>query len=115
MLAAANLPAEGPGGIVAAQVDQHNQAAATQYESDLLDSVIAQRSSSFPDAYKLYRGKKPGLVLTKAPHKGLTNTQVRLKEIQYLTNNGVLLIWATQKIDEIITGLKLQLADGDSD
>ena len=100
---------------MAAQVHQHNQAAATQYESNLLDSVIAQRSSSFPDAYKLYRGKKPGLVLTKAPHKGLTNTQVRLKEIQYLTNNGVPPIWAEQRIEEIITGLKLQLADDESD
>ena len=115
VLAAANLPAEGPGGIVAAQVHQQNQAASIQYESNLLDSVVAQRSSSFPDAYRLYRGRKPGLVLTKAPHKGMTNTQVRLKEIEYLTNNGVLLVWATQKIDEIITGLKLQLADGDSD
>ena len=115
VLAAANLPAEGPGGMVAAQVHQQNQAAAIQYESSLLDRVIAQRSSTFPDAYRLYRGRKPGLVLTKEPHKGLTNTQVRLKEIEYLTNNGVLLVWATQKIDEIITGLKLQLADGDSD
>jgi hypothetical protein len=111
VLAAANLPAEGPGGIVAAQVHQHNQAAATQYESDLVDSVIAQRSSSFPDAYELYRGKKPGLVLTKAPHKGLTNTQVRLKEVQYLTNNGVLPLLAEQRIEQIIADLKLQLAD----
>ena len=55
------------------------------------------------------------LVLTKEPHKGLTNIQVRGKEIEYLTNNGVLLAWATQKIDEIIDGLKQQLADGDSD
>ena len=77
--------------------------------------MVAQRCSTFPDAYRLYRGRKPGLVLTKAPHKGLTNTQVRLKEIEYLTNNGVLFVWATQKIDEIITGLKLQLADDDSD
>ena len=115
MLAAANLPADGPGGMVAAQVHEQNQAAAVQRESSLLDRVVAQRSSTFPDAYRLNRAKRAGLVLTKEPHKGLTNTQVRGKEIDYLTNNGVLLVWATQKIDEIINGLKQQLVDGDSD
>ena len=115
VLAAANLPADGPGGMVAAQVHTQNQAAAVQHESSLLDRVVAQRSSTFPDAYRLNRAKRAGLVLTKEPHKGLTNIQVRGKEIEYLTNNGVLLAWATQKIDEIIDGLKQQLADGDSD
>ena len=115
MLAAANLPADGPGGMVAAQVHAQNQAAAVQRESSLLDRVVAQRSNTFPDAYRLHRGRHAGLVLTKEPHKGLTNTQVRGKEIKYLTDNGVLPVWATQRIDEIITGLKQQLADGDSD
>ena len=102
--------------MIAAQAHAQNAAARAQRESDLLDTVVRQRVSSFPDAYRLHRsGGKPGLVLTKAPASGMTNYPARDKEVKYLTNAGVLDHWAKRHIDEVITGLKSQLANGKSD